>query len=167
MSNKVEGWLLRLHGWMALNFLKGWCHSLNIACLLNSKLFEEEVEAWKSAQWRQNQNPKPQQILPLIFFGKQWSILFLSKKWLFSPTPSFYFIIFSWKSCLHYQPVLSLQFLRSCQHGTWKEILFKSETLQWADSASCLWMDWNFIWTIQLCSYDHWKLRVGFFLFVL
>lgn len=71
MSNKVEGWLLKLHGWVAVKFLEGWCHSSSIACLLKTKLSEEVVEAGSlhnrlKKKPKQNQNPKPQQIPALI-----------------------------------------------------------------------------------------------------
>lgn len=108
--------------------------------------------SWKSAQQakkkkpKQNQNPKPQQIPALNCFGKLRSIFILSKK----PPPSFCFVICSGKlTCLCYQLVLSLQFLRSCQHEALKEMAFKCELLSLTDSASCLWIKQNFIWTVQ------------------
>lgn len=97
-TNRVEGWLLRLHGCVALNLLKGWCHSLSIVCLVNSKRFEEGVKAWESAQCRgkKNNQKTPTKILnhnkyQLWFHKKQRSILLSVKSNFPHPKSLFYY----------------------------------------------------------------------------
>lgn len=93
MSNEVEDWLLGLCGGVTLNVLSGLFPSLSIASPWPAKLFEEEVEAWKSAQCRvKTYKPNAKTSFAPHLFGKHTELLSIRVKCsTFPSTPKFLF----------------------------------------------------------------------------